>query len=223
MKIVHRGYNLAFTIEENQVIVLSVENARVYTDLLQDIWSQCQGGEGDFIFSEKEKVLKVPKVAECIFNPFALECNNRKIVTHLYQEMKEHADCFLAEETMQINTKINQFLESFLWQMPYALKHNPELDILNLLKLYDVRFDSSADTVLEKIIEYLRVMSKICGIILYVFVGLKHYLNPDELKELYQFAFYEKIRLILLEPDHLPLNENEKGWIIDSDLCIIEL
>lgn len=223
MKIVHRGYNLAFSIEENQVIVLSVENTRAYAELLQDIWNQSQGGEGGFILSEKEKVLKISKEVECIFNPFALECNDRKLVTHLYQQMKERADNFLMEETMQINTEINRFLDTLIFQIPFVLKHNQEFDILNLFKLYEVKFDSDADTVLERIIEYLRVMSKICGIVLYVFVGLKHYLNPNELNELYQFAFYEKIKLILLEPIHLPLNKGEKGWIIDADLCIIEL
>lgn len=223
MKIVHRGYNLAFSIEENQVIVLSVENPRAYAELLQDIWNQSQGGEGGFILSEKEKVLKISKEVECIFNPFALECNDRKIVTHLYQQMKEQADNFLMEETMQINTEINRFLDTLIFQIPFVLKHNQEFDILNLFKLYEVKFDSDVDTVLERIIEYLRVMSKICGIVLYVFVGLKHYLNPNELNELYQFAFYEKIKLILLESIHLPLNEGEKGWIIDADLCIIEL
>lgn len=223
MKIVHRGYNLAFSIEENQVIVLSVENTRAYAELLQDIWNQSQGGEGGFILSEKEKVLKISKEVECIFNPFALECNDRKLVTHLYQQMKEQADNFLMEETMQINTEINRFLDTLIFQIPFVLKHNQEFDILNLFKLYEVKFDSDVDTVLERIIEYLRVMSKICGIVLYVFVGLKHYLNPNELNELYQFAFYEKIKLILLESIHLPLNEGEKGWIIDADLCIIEL
>lgn len=223
MKIVHKGLNLTMSLSENQVTVLSVENVHVYAEILQDIWNQTQGGDGSFILSDKEKILKISKNVECIFNPFSLKCNDRKIINHLYQQIKEQVDGFFLEETMTINTELNQFIDALLMQMPYALKHNQEMDIMNLLKLYDVEFESNAESILERIIEYLRVMSKLCGINIYVFVGLKQFLRAEELQELYKFAFYEKISIIIVESVHTPLIEGEKGWIIDSDLCIIEL
>ncbi len=223
MKIVHKGLNLTMSLSENQVTVLSVENVHAYAEILQDIWNQTQGGDGSFILSDKEKILKISKNVECIFNPFSLKCNDRKIINHLYQQIKEHVDGFFLEETMTINTELNQFIDALLMQMPYALKHNQEMDIMNLLKLYDVEFESNAESILERIIEYLRVMSKLSGINIYVFVGLKQFLRAEELKELYKFAFYEKISIIIVESIHTTLIEGEKGWIIDSDLCIIEL
>ena len=223
MKIVHKGFNLTMSLNENQVTVLSVENVHAYTEILRDIWNQVQGGDGGFIFSDKEKVIKISKAVDCVFNPFSLKCNDRKIINHLYQQIKEQADSFFLEDTMKMNTQLNQFMDDLLFQIPYALKHNQELDITNLLKLYDVEFECSAETVLEQVIEYLRIMSKICGINIYVFVGLKQFLSTEELKELYKFAFYEKIRILIIEPVHTPLIEGEKGWIIDPDLCIIEL
>lgn len=223
MKIVHQGYNFAIPLNENQIAVLSIENVHAYTEILQDIWNQIQGGDGKFILSDKGKILKISKEVDCIFNPFSLKCNDRKIITRLYQQIKEQADNFFLEETMKMNTNINQFLDALLLQVPYALKHNQELDMVNLLKLYDVGFECSAETVLEQIIEYLRIMNKLCGITVYVFVGLKQYLSSCELKELYKFAFYEKINILIIESIHTPLIEGEKGWIIDSDLCIIEL
>lgn len=223
MKIVHKGFNLIMSLSENQVTVLSVENVHAYTEILQDIWNQAQGGDGNFILSDKEKMIKISQNVECIFNPFSLKCNDRKIINHLYQQIKEQSDDFFLEKTMKMNTELNQFIDALLMQMPYALKHNQEMDIMNLLKIYDVEFESGAETVLEQIIEYLRVMSKLCRINIYVFVGLKQFLNTEELKELYEFAFYEKISILVVESVHTPLIEGEKGWIIDSDLCIIEL
>ena len=57
----------------------------------------------------------------------------------------------------------------------------------------------------------------------YVFVGLKQYLPISELERLYEYVFYEKINLIIIESIYTPLINGEKGWIIDKDLCIIDL
>ena len=223
MKMVHTGYDLTMEMNENQIIVLSIENRKAYSEILQDMWNQIQGGEGHFILSDKEKQLKISKEVECIFNPFSLDCNDRKILNKLYQELKEQSDSFQLEKAMVLNTSINRFLDGLLMQMPYALKYNPDFDLSGLLKLYDLEVESSGETVLERIVEYLRVMTNICGIVNYVFVGLKQYLSEPELEKLYEFVFYEKINLIIIEAIQTPLLSGEKGWIIDKDLCIIEL
>lgn len=40
--------------------------------------------------------------------------------------------------------------------------------------------------------------------------------------QFYQFAMYNKIYMVVIEPTLSPHMEGEKGWIIDDDLCIIE-
>lgn len=56
-----------------------------------------------------------------------------------------------------------------------------------------------------------------------VFIGLKQYLTTDELKQLYEFVYYEKINLIIIESFHSPHIHGEKCWLLDKDLCIIDL
>lgn len=107
--------------------------------------------------------------------------------------------------------------------MPYALDYNANLDVSGLFKLYTVEVQSQGETLLQRMTEYLRVMSKIGGIDNYIFVGLKQYLTVEELENLYEFVFYEKLNLILVEAVQSPAISGEKGWIIDSDLCIIDL
>ncbi len=223
MKLIHTGFNLEMELMENHISVLSIENRKVYTEVLKDLWYQTQGQEGQFILSEKDKQLKISKEMECIFNPFSLNCNDRKILNKLYQEMKEQADSYCQQETIFLNTEINRFLDALLMRMPYALDHNADFDVCGLLKLYAVEFQSQGETLLQRITEYLCAMSKIGGIDNYIFVGLKQYLTEEELENLYEFVFYEKINLILVEAVHSPAISGEKGWIIDRDLCIIDL
>lgn len=124
---------------------------------------------------------------------------------------------------MLLNANINQFLDRLLLQMPYALKYNSAFQLPDLLKIFSVEIECDEETLLEQIVEYLWVMKKICGVKNYVFVGLKQYLPISELERLYEYVFYEKINLIIIESIYTPLINGEKGWIIDKDLCIIDL
>ncbi len=223
MRLIHKDFNLEIELMENQISVLSIENKKVYTEVLKDLWNQTQGQDGRFILSEKDKQLKISKEMECIFNPFCLDCNDRKILNRLYQEMRDQADSYCQQEAIKLNTEINRFLDHLLMLMPYALDYNANLDVSGLFKLYTVEVQSQGETLLQRMTEYLRVMSKIGGVDNYIFVGLKQYLTVEELENLYEFVFYEKINLILVEAVQSPAISGEKGWIIDSDLCIIDL
>jgi len=223
MKLIHTGYNLDVEIRENQVTVLSVENPKAYTTLLQDIWSQTQGGEGGFILSEGEEVKSISKVMECVFNPFAIDCNDKRIITKLYQELKEQSNESMLYEGLNLNAQIVSYIEELLNRVPYSLELNVDFDLVNLLKMYGVKVQSYGESLIEKIIEYLRVMNQVCNLQNYVFVGLKQYLETAELEQLYEFAFYEKVNLVIIESMHSPHVKGEKCWLLDKDLCIIDL
>lgn len=223
MKLVNKNYNLEIGLEENKVTVLTVENADVYTKIVGDIWNQTNGNEGAFILSECEKIKNISKEMDCIINPFSLDCNNKKIVTRLYQELKIQADNVLQEETSQLNANIIEFLDRLLLTVPYNTTYEFDMDMANLLKIYSVGIEAKGEKLIDIIVEYLKVMSQLCNIQIFVFVDLKHYLSTEELRQLYQELFYIKIYLIVIEPSQTERLENEKSWIIDKDLCIIEI
>lgn len=223
MRLVHTGYHLEFDLRENQITVLVIENPKVYTDILWDIWNQVQGGEGEFILSEREKIKSISKEVECIFNPFLLSCNDKKVIGKLYQELREQADSVLIEEGALLNSCIMNYMDRLFLRVPYALEYESDFDIAGLLKLYDVKVSSFWESLLDRIVEYLRIMRQICGMEVYVFVGLKQYLTKEELKNLYEFASYEKIHLIMVESVQSQHIDGEKCWTFDKDMCIIEL
>lgn len=223
MKLVNTYYNIELNIVENQVAVLSVENPVAYARIVGDIWHQINGEEGSYILSDADKVINIAKEVECIFNPFSLECNNKKVLSRLYQELKLNADNILQEESIQLNCSIVNYLERLVMTVPYNLRYNVDMDISALIKMYDVAVDNKAEGLLEKVVEYVKVVSQICGIKTYIFVDIKHYLTSEELKELYTTLLYEKVNLIIIEPVHTECLEMEKCWIIDKDLCIIEV
>ena len=152
-----------------------------------------------------------------------MDFNEKKILTNLYQELQGQAnDCFF-NEGLELNSKILVYLENILNKVPYSLEYNVDFDVNFLLKMYGVRVQCYGESLLEKIIEYVRIMSQICNVRTMVFVGLKQYLDIMELRQLYEFVFYEKINLVIIEAIHSVGISGEKCWILDKDLCIIDL
>lgn len=223
MNIVNNDYQINFLFKENIVHELIVENSHVFTLLVQNMWQQCNGEEGTWKLLQDEKSLNINKYIKCIINPFSISINDKTIINKLYQELKSLSDENLVLESSNINLNNINYIDKLSILTPYPLTYNLDYNITDLLKIYDVKIDTIANTLLEKIIEYLKVMNQICHINIFVFVSLKQYLNTDEISKLYEFVFYEKINILLIENHQFPILNNENIFIIDDDLCIINL
>ena len=141
----------------------------------------------------------------------------------MYQELKNQSNSILQEDTLKLNSYIVEYLDKLIMTVNYNLKFNFDMDLSGIMKLYGVEVDCNAESLLEQIVEYIKVTAQICGMNLFVFIDIKHYLTKCELKELYKTAFYEKVNLIIVEPVHTEKLDEEKSCIIDKDLCIISL
>lgn len=215
-------YGVEVSMKENIVDVITIENAKAFRDILLDIWNQYNGGVGKIVLSENLKDLKFSKYTEVIFNPFAVDCNNRKIISKLYSELQEQSLLQIAEQTAMVNQSINRYLEQLTQTVPYPIMFEPDFPVTDILKAYNVKIVTEDVSLTEKLINYIKINQYICNINVFFFVNLKGYLLKEELKLLYQSALYDKAQLIIIEDrqsDHLSC---ENHLIIDSDLCIIK-
>ena len=102
------------------------------------------------------------------------------------------------------------------------MEYDIDLDVSGLLKLYGVKLLEDCPTLSEKIVDYIKVTSKICGTSMFIFVGLHEYLSKSDLEQIYKGAAYEKTWIMSVESRQFPLSKCEKYHIIDADKCLIE-
>lgn len=223
MKLVCSEYGLEIELEENKVQVLVIEKPEIALSMIESLWKQSNGDEGIFILSNKDKIHNVAKEACVILNLFDIDCNDRKILNKLYQELSLVAQVQMYEEEAEINSAIVGFLENLLQKVTYDLDIRYEFDISGLLKLYEVKIGGEGQNIVERIINYIRSMHQICHVSYFVFAHLKQYLSTEQLNILYEFAMYEKVFLILVEGIEREKVECEKYWILDKDMCIINV
>ena len=208
---------------ENQILVLSIENHLAYSNILETLWKQYKGEGGDFILSDESKELKLSQKMECIYNIFNTNTNDRKIITKLYQELTFQNDTLLQEESVLFKQELISYFDKVISTVPYSLKYNFDTDLSSLMKSISVEIDDDSDSLLEKTMQYIKLMNQICGVEIFVIPNLKAYFSTEEIIQLYEFTIYNKIYFIVIEAIQTPHIEGEKGWIIDDDLCIIEL
>lgn len=210
MKLTNAKYSLGIEMKENQVNLLIVENPICMAEIIEGLQKQCHGEEGEMVLSRENQIIKFDKYADVILNPFSLHFSDRKIVNKLYTQLQEIAADYW-EEKEKLNSEFVTLLDQVISNCPYSnITFNLTCEWNDLFKLYDVGITALSDRLLDQLIEYIKVLSHLTEIKLLCLVNLKSYLASDELRELYQMAYYNKIYLLLIEPFEREGLEGEK-------------
>ena len=127
-------------------------------------------------------------------------------------------------EGNQILSDLESYILKVVRDMEWNLKCSDKMDIQSLLKIAEIRFEDTQETLVEKIIDYMKVSQELLGIRCFVFVHLLSYLTEYETEKFYEYVYYQKMNVLLLEnrqPDII--NRFSNVIIIDKDTCEINL
>ena len=142
--------------------------------------------------------------------------------TKLYQDIKIIAHEFCFSQGLEVHSHICNYLENLLEKIPYPVKYEEEWNILELLKAYGVELAEESDSLCEKLFNYIKLVSQVCGIRIIITVNIKQYLTEEQIYELYKLAMYGKIQLVLVEFNMFSkIFDCEEVYILDNDSCII--
>lgn len=222
MNFISKKFYLNIPIIENSVNVIYIENKDILSRFIQDIIHQINGNVNSFIIEENEKSINFTKYVECIISPFLLDVNNKRIITKLYKELNEYAVDNLIDKTVEINSMILKYLDNLTCNQVYPLEYEVDINVIDILKMYNVRISVEETTLAENMLNYIKFMKRICGLKVFFLINIKQYFKQEDMLSIYKECLYEKINLILVESSYNNSYDYEKAWIIDNDLCIIE-
>lgn len=223
MKLVHNQLGPQFEFKENLINELVVENPKILSELIQEMREQCAGEEGNWILSELDVPLAIKKYVTLILEPFSVDCNNKRILAKVYQNLEKEECRKQNELRAEFNKSLMGYLDSICMQSDIPLTYHDEIDFQDILKLAKVQIELQTESLLEKIVEQIRLESQLFGTKLFVFINLKAFLSEEDIQMLYKECFYRKIHLLLIESNYNQKNDNESVCIIDKDACLIYL
>lgn len=224
MRLVNTEYaDLNIEFVENTYNVIVVESKALYSEMLFGLISQSTGHEGDFILSEDNKILTAKNNIEIIIDPFRLDFANKRIMNKLYQELCEGIQDKLYEELGELNSFTVQLLDRAIADVEYPVNYDINTDVISLLKMYNVKPDDYSENIAERLCLYIKLMSRLCGIKLFILANIGAFIDREELELVYETLSYEKINVLMFESHERDWLNNETVLIIDKDKCLIRV
>lgn len=223
MKLIYPDYRYRMKFIEGKVNVVVIENTKEFTHLIGEILTQIDGCDGRFVLSDNEELMKISNHIQCIIDPFSMKLNSKKILDKIYTLCKQEimdSELFIQQEQLFTDTII--FIEKVIDKLDYPLCYTDEFDIKSVFKSVNLKLQDNQCSLLEKVIDYIKINNIMLNINIFMFINLKSYLNDNELELLYKTASYEKIFLVLVEAhDFNSKSDYENKYIIDQDCCEI--
>ncbi|MCR5837399.1 MAG: type II-A CRISPR-associated protein Csn2, partial [Lachnospiraceae bacterium] len=124
----------------------------------------------------------------------------------------EYCSC---NNILSINSTLLTFISFF------STTYSIDFEWQDWFKMYSIKIDTNYHTLLERLVEYVKIVSTLCGISTICFVGIKQYLSIEEIQQLYKNAYYNKIYLLLIESCESKRQIDENEYIVDKDSCLI--
>lgn len=224
MKLTHPDYTFNIEFRENIVNKIVIESPNVLSDIILDLMRQYNGGEGRWILSQNGEIIKVSEQCELVLDIFNVDLNQKKMINNLYKLLEneiQHSDKL--NEWRIISANILGLLERTICDCDYNVCYKDEIEIKDILKIVDVRFERDSDNLCQHLIEYIELSNSVKGTKIFILVNISSFLTNDEINHLYTSCLYNKTYLLLLENTNKSiLPECEHVIVVDQDNCVIQ-
>lgn len=222
MKLVYPMLNLNIEFEENVVNSLILENQNLFYETINEIHNQIEGLGGNFVLSENYEPVEMRKTAELVtqFVPFTL--NKKDILTKLYIDIQKQSQSpEMLERTNTLLSELERYVCDISDVFANDLECTPTVDIVPLLKMFDLRFSEDERGLCEKILDYFAASERYKGKRLFITVNLRSYIDDEKAKLFFHNIVMRKTKLLCIENHAYTKFNCEKRIIIDNDLCVI--
>lgn len=155
-----------------------------------------------------------------IIDVFNIDFNQKKIQNALYnkiekiykQEFERMSEFQNVFQNLQLNV-LDVFNE-----FPFEFNYKESIGIQEYLKLLGLKISNNKEKIIDTIFSLIDVVEYLSIAKLLIFVNIKLYLGNDEIQEVYKYAMYKKVNILLIETgEEKEPFENEKILYIDSD------
>lgn len=220
MKLKINGFDNEIVFNEENINVLLIEDVKCFSHIIEVLNDKINGIELNeiFLLDEKNEELRMDKRMYLLLDIFNIDYNSKKVLNVIYKlisdNIEKNQDYEMEKRTLELRNYIIQEIN----ELPFEFVMKNEIEITEILKLYNLKIDSeNYISVLERIELLIDIIStmKIADIL--IIPNLKLFLDDKDLVELYKYSLYNNINLLLIERYSSKRLKYEKNIIIDED------
>lgn len=224
MRIVHKDISNPVIINENKINVLVLENKKFLIDKINELINQINGDYGDyFLFDLNDEELSISKNCEILTDLFSLDFDSKKIKSAIFNELKNisNSEVFYIK-IRELEKNIRDLILEIMYESDFELELDEDFDVTKLLKIYDISISKSYDSLIEKFITYIDILTDVLKIKVIFCVNLLNLFDEIDRIEIYKYLLLKKKKVVFIENDYESYDlEYEYKYIIDKDICEI--
>lgn len=212
----------SFEIKSKKLNTLVIEDRKYFTRFLEELIQNSNKASESIEIIENNKQLNFSKSVEIIFDLFSLEANGSSILKRLYLELEEDLNSQeMYTRKLELESDLASFIDDIIYRSRFSLVSN-DIDYNVFFKSFSIKFDYDGSSILDRLVEYIKVSSELLNKKLFIIVNLDSFLNDDDLIELNNFLCYNEIKVLALQNSITrSVKSCENLRIIDKDLCEI--
>lgn len=213
------GFENEITFNNENVHILCINDVKCFSHIIEIINDKLNGIESNelFLLDDNENELDIAKNTYLLCDLFNVDYSSKKILNKLYKIISDNVQMRQDFKIEDMSFRLRNYIIEEINELPFEFTMKSELDIVDILKLYDLKIDSSRySSILERIEVLIDIFStlKIANIL--IIPNLKIFLSEKELLELYKYSLYNNINLLLVERNNVKRLKYEKIMIIDE-------
>lgn len=211
MRLAHPNFMSFVDIGNTKLTILYIENPKFLRKLIFDFIN-----EDNFILSQELEILNIQKYVSITTDILSLQPSQRKIEAAIFNRLKEAMFEDFYTQSLEITDSLNKFANLLINSQNFPLDF--ELDTQALLKILNIK-PQKCETLLENILSFTLLSREFLKTKLFVFVGLRAYLDDDEMSLLFKEIRLKELNILLIEPNFRKKLDFENSIIVDYDLC----
>lgn len=164
MKIIHCEHNIEVNFDYGEIRSIIIENPRILDSFVLGLYNSISRKEDKVYILDNFEKIEFTKLVDLVFSPLELTYEKKDIQKKLLQNILEE----ITES--DISYRFSEICSSFLENI-YEVKMNSEyeidfdenLEMQKLIKCFDIHLKEPIGSFVERIVEYISVMSKLMG------------------------------------------------------------
>ncbi|MBW6409666.1 type II-A CRISPR-associated protein Csn2 [Clostridium weizhouense] len=187
----------------NKVNVLEINNKELFNKVVYALNKNINTNEyfGEMYLYEKNEEIDLNRNCMIIHDFYNIFSNQTKILKGFYDDIeKEYKFNYEDETIISLQKPLIKSVRDILIEYDYELTQKETIEIKDLLKIMDVRFDVNYyDKPLENVFLLIDLIAnfKICKVL--IFVNAKCFFTQEELVEIYKMIVYKRINVLFVE------------------------
>lgn len=216
------GFDRLFKISSLKLNIVQIENIYIFRKFIETITLECFLSDVITLFDEDLNIIDVDEACFSIINVMNLDLNTKKNLNSLNKILLKTTYENLNKDLENLKKEVLKIVKSISLELEVSVFIKEEIKADDLFKIVDIKFSESQENILEKLINYIVVISKLQRKNIFLILHIKEYLTDEEIFTLIKELSLHEIFLIDFETRNFSGNEqSDNKIIIDEDGCLI--